>query len=348
MPREAIEQSHLDEWKKQFGGADDEQEKETPAPEEEPEEEPVEEQEESAEEEEGSQEEESEEQEEEKPKRTRTQDDEYRAFIESQPNDELKEQARKLVQGLKSSDGRLSAVQRRLNAREQLINQLYQQSPQSQPAEPPKASTSRSQDQKTEDPQPADELPKKFKALKEKNPEAAEIIDEIAKFRSELTAKQIQEIIDSRLGKIEQKEQQNTLQQERQRLHDLTEDLFRPYNMTAFDIMQSDDFRNWVALQQRENPAMYKLYQEANDANSAAFILRQYEHDYQEAARNAGLLDDEEQESVDRNKGDQIRQKREKSKSSGKAPKSARAGSPSKSREGLSYDEEWKLMWGNK
>lgn len=345
MPREAIEQSHLDEWNKQFGGAAEEQEEETPAPEEETKEEQVEEQEESTEEE-GSPEEEPEKQEE--PKKIRTQDDEYRAFIESQPNEELKEQARKLVQGLKSSDGRLSAVQRRLNAREQLINQLYQRSPQSQPAEPPKASTSRSQDQRTGDPQPADELPKKFKALKEKNPEAAEIIDEIAKFRSELTAKQIQEIIDSRLGKIEQKEQQNTLQQERQRLHELTEDLFRPYDMTAFDIMQSEDFHNWVALQQRENPAMYKLYQEAKDANSAAFILRQYENDYQEAARNAGLLNDEEQESVDLNKGDQIRQKREKSKSSGKAPKSARAGTPSKSREGLSYDEEWKLMWGNK
>lgn len=353
MSREAVDQTHLDEWNKQFGGSEEDK-KETPETEvdeveelEEVEEEPEQEE---PEREEPAQEKEPETEsapEDKEPPRKKTQDDEYREFIDQAP-DGLKDKARKIVQALKSADGRTSALQRRLNAREQLINQLYQQSPQPQSKESSQTPTSRSDKQKDSDPTPADELPARFKALKEKNPEAADIIDEIAKFHSDKTAKQIQDIIDSRLGKIEQNEKRAQAQQELTRLEERTKDLFAPYGMTARDVMGSDDFRAWIEIQRAEAPGIYKLYQQAEDANTAAVILEKYEQDYQQAAREAGLLDDEDNNQPSHNKGDEIRQKREKSKASGRSPKPARAGTPAKGRGDLDYNEEWKLMWGGK
>lgn len=343
-----VNDEYLDEWEKQFGVQvkPDKPEENVQEVEEESQEEQEPEVEEEVSTEEEPTESDSPQQEgaEEQPaeQKEKSKDDEYREFIDSQPNEELKEKARKIVQGLKSADGRTSALHRQLNAREQLIKQLHQR--QSQHTQEPAAPTSARQGEPAQ--QKNQELPEKVRALKEKNPEAAEIIEQIAQYHSDKSVKQMQELVDSRLGTIEQDREVQQKQQEWQKVEDKAKDLFSPYGLTAAQVAQSEDFQAWLQLKQAEEPGIYKLYETAEDADTAFLVLEKYEHEYREAAKAAGI--DESEDNSSHNKGDEIRNRRQKNKAGGAGLKPSRAKSPTTDTSNLSYNEEFDLIWGNK
>lgn len=346
MPEQ--ETSYKDEWERQFGvKLSKPEEEQDPEPENTPEQEEIEEQdapEPEQEVEEGQEAadppEKPEKQEE--PPKPKSKDDEYREFIESQPNEELKDRARKLIQGLKSADGRTSALHRTLNAREQLIKQLYAQSgtradqKQGSPTSPPP-------DKKEQE--PSRQLPPKFEALKKKNPQAAEIIEEVAKYHSDLSVKQVQDLIDSRLGKIEEQEQSKAKEQEWNRLEQKAAALFSEDGLTAADVVRSEDFRAWLELKRMEEPGVYKLYQSASDVDTAYMILEKYHREYEAAIREAGQEQDLESRTP-ASKGDELRRKRDKVRKQSKTPQSRRAGTPTSDNSDLDYKQEWELVWG--
>ena len=270
---------------------------------------------------------------------SKTRDDEYREFIESQPSEELKEKARKIVQGLKSADGRTSSLHRQLNAREQLINQLYQRGTSSKEPSAPASSRQDGSAQK-----PSSELPEKVQALKQKNPEAADIIEQIAKYHSDLSFKQMQELIDQRLGGIEQERETASKQAEWGRVEQRAEELFGRYNLTATDIVRSEDFQAWLQLKRAEEPGIYKLYSTASDADTAFIVLEKYEQEYQKALKEQGLDDASTTET--HNKGDEIKNRRKQTKESNTGVKPSRAGTPTDDNSNLSYEEEWNRLWG--
>lgn len=356
MQTERVDEGYLKEWEKQFGVKvtppdDDEEVSEEVSNEEEEIKEEVEQEEpekEESPESESQEEESSTDEQEERPAKEakpaekqefKSKDDEYRAFIESQPTEELKERARHLVQGLKSADGRTSALHRQLNAREQLIQQLYQKGTSAKEPQAPASSRQDGSAQKT-----SDQLPEKVKALKQKNPEAAEIIEEIAKYQSNLTLKQMQELIDKRLGSIEQEREGNKRTEEWNKVEQKAEQLFGQYNLTAADIVRSEDFQAWLELKRVEEPGIYNLYATASDADTAYLILEKYEQEYQKALKEAGVDQGTEEES--HKKGDEIRSRRQKAKESNTGVKPSRAGTPTQDTSNLSYEEEWNLLWG--
>ena len=356
MSNERVEESYMEEWEKQFGVKltpdKEEEDVSQDTSEEEGQIEGGEEQEgqESAEQEAESGSEEESSQEESEPQGRKpvhapqkeesvSKDDEYRQFIESQPTEELKEKARKYIQGLKSADGRTSSLHRQLNAREQLIQQLYQRQPSQ---EKPSASTSSRQDGSAQ--KPSGELPEKVQALKQKNPEAAEIIEQIAKYHSDLSFKQMQELIDQRVGGIEQEREVASKQAEWQRVEEKAKDLFGQYGLTAADVARSEDFQAWLELKRAEEPGVYKLYSTAADADTAFIVLEKYEQEYQRALKEQGLDDASTAET--HNKGDEIRNRRQKTKESNTGVKPSRAGTPTDDTSNLSYEEEWNRLWG--
>lgn len=350
MSREEMSDDYKKEWNKQFGSElavqqDEEKEHESPEPEQEEEvqEQEVEErvEEDSGEESESPKEEKSEDSSQEEPQKRKTKDDEYREFIESQPDEVHKEQARKIVQALRSADGRTSALHRQLNAREQLVQQLYA----SQQRKGADAPTSARQPDKQEGQQPSQELPEKVKALKEKNPQAAEIIEEIAKYYSNLSQQQMQEIVDKRLAALETDHKKQEAADKWQQLETRAKDLFGDTGVTARDIVQSEDFKAWLEIKRIEEPGVYRLAQSANDPDTAFIVLEKYERDYQAALQEAGLADESQQTH---NKGDEIRNRREKSRQTGASVKPTRTKSPTTDRSNLSYEEEFNLMWANK
>lgn len=349
MSRQAVDQGYLDEWERQFGAKtsvpddeddpvipeqdaqeEDEQHQEEPAPSPDPAPEqddpeknkqPVAKQPQAPE------------------QKTLSKDDEYRAFIDSQPSEELKEQARKIVQSLKTADGRTSSLHRQLNAKDLLIQQLYGSG--SKAKQEPKAPTSPRQPAAPATPP---ELPEKVQALKKKNPAAAEIIEEIAKFHSSLSMKQMQDMIDERLGKIEQDREVSAKTLEWNRLEERASALFEEDGMTAADVVRSEDFQAWLNLMRVHEPGIYKLYTEAKDADTAFLILQRYDQDYRAAVAQ---MQEQEGGSVDTPpKGDQIRQRREATRQQATGVKPSRVTSKPSDTSNLSYEEEWNLLWG--
>lgn len=338
MSREAVDQSYVEEWEKQFGVKAQDPEPDEP----EIEEDEVEEQEDPTPEPEAPREEPApkpQKQNEGGDEKPKSKDDEYREFIDSQPSEELKEKARKIVQGLKSADGRTSSLHRQLRSKELLINQLYNQRPKPQ-TEQPAPTSSRQEPAQSQ----VAELPEKVKALKQKNPAAAEIIEEIAKFHSNASMKQMQEMIDSRLGNIEQERSTNAKVAEWNRLEDRAAELFEKDGLSAADVIRSEDFRAWLELKKYEEPGIYKLYTQAKDADTAFLVLQKYEADYQAALAN--LPSEEREEITQSSKGDEIRQKREATRKQSTAMKPDRVATKSTNTSNLSYEEEWNMLYG--
>lgn len=274
--------------------------------------------------------------------RSKNKDKEYREFIDSQPNDELKERARKLVQGLKSGDGRASALQRKLNSKEKLIEQLYRTPvPQTVQAQP--VQSARQDEPAQAKPK---ELPEKLKALREKNPKAAEIIEEAAKHQSDITRQELENLIEDKLGSVTQKEAETAKALEIARLEEKAEDLFGEYDMTALDVMQSEDFQYWLRIKQREEPGVYNLYASAKDADTAFLVLEKYDREWREAA---AAFEKEQQESGNNNdldsekaRADKLREKRKEKLNKSVTPASTRTAAGGKdSTDGLSYEEAW-------
>jgi len=340
MSKEALDQSYVDEWNKQFGNkaafADE------PETELEDKKDAIEhsddaiEDNEQAHDKDASEDRESTKQEIEEPKQ-KTKDDEYREFVNSQPSEELKEKARKIVQSLKTADGRTSSLHRQLNSKDLLIQQLYSNG--SRVKQEPTAPTSLRQETA---PAQERELPDKVKALKQKNPAAAEIIEEIAKYQSDLTKKQMQELIDERLGKLERDREVSSKTQEWNRLEDKAADLFSEDGLTAADIIKSEDFKAWLSIKRVEEPGIYNLYTQAKDADTAFLILQKYDQEYKAAVASMG----NESQSDHSPKGDEIRSRRESTRQQAVGVKPSRIVSKPSDTSNLSYEQDWNLLWG--
>lgn len=342
-----VDEDYKAEWEKMHGNGEEEE----PTPPEEEKEKELEQEEEPSQEEEESEEQEEEEAPSEKEtpekKAAPSKDDEYQAFIDSQPTEELKERAKKLIQGLRTADGRASSLHRQLNERERMLQQVYQQRSEAALSQERKAPTSARPDEAQAKPR---ELPDKVKALKERSPQAAEIIEEIAKYHSEATKEELERILDERLGRIEQEKQVQSQAAELERLEERSEKLFGKYGMSASDVVRSEDFAYWLRKKQAEEPGIVKLYQTAQDADTAYLILEKYEKEYQE---ELARVESEERATTkskspdaDPTKGDELRETRKERLKKAVTPKSSRATSPKRSLENLSEKEEFELLWG--
>jgi len=340
MSKPELDQSYLDEWERQFGAKSSSAEDEVDPPDNSIEDSLVPEEhhqdpssgdasEETVEKVENS--------EEHKQDNNRTKDDEYREFVNGQPSEELKEQARKIVQSLKTSDGRTSSLHRQLNAKDLLIQQLYNSGSRAKREH----SVPTSPRQETAQAQPP-ELPDKVKALKQKNPAAAEIIEQIAKHHSDLTKKQMQELIDERFGTIEKDREVATRVQEWNRLEERAADLFSNDGLTAAEIVRSEDFHAWLAIKRVEEPGIYNLYTQAKDADTAFLILQKYDQEYKTAIASMGSGTQEGHIP----KGDEIRSRRESTRQQASGVKPSRIASKPSDTSSLSYNEEWNLLWG--
>lgn len=278
----------------------------------------------------------------------KSKDDEYREFIESQPNEELKERARKIVQGIKSSDGRASKLQRDLNAKDRLLQQVYssQNYPQQSAQVNPKSESARQEKPKQ---QPV-ELPEKLKALKEKNPAAAEVIEEAMRHAGDSARKELEALIEEKLSPINEKSAQSARQLELAKLEDMAAPLFEKYEVSAIDVMRSEDFQAWLKIKQIEEPYVVKRYEKADNAGDTYLILEKYQREYEiEEARAAAEKQQEEKEeetpNSDTAQADEIKRKRKERLKESVSTKSKQiATNLGDDGEGMNYAERWEYL----
>lgn len=346
--RDEIQEDYLEEWNKQHGNEEPEEKEDPDTPEEEevveePGEEPDTP---DPDDKEDPPKEEEEVEEEDDP------DEDFRKFIESQPNEELKEQARKHVQAIKSERGRTSALHKKLNATERLVQQLYQRGA-VQPQEQPRASAPASAAPDKEPPKTR-ELPAKLKALKEKSPQFAELIDEVAKFHADASKEELQSLVEDQLKPLQEQQTQAQQALEWERLESMTSDLFdsEKTGVTAQDVINSEDFKAWLQIQQVQNPDVYQLALNAQSAGTFYLVLQKYETDYQAALAQIESQDKSKEvqgdppANKDLSKGDELRQRRQEKLKKSHTAKSAKAAGDGKDVDNMDYKDLFDLYWG--
>ena len=248
------------------------------------------------------------------------------AWIQALP-EEVRTQAENLKHSALSDQGRVAAYNRQLDSLRRELEAAQRQARTPAPAEQTsKTSVSA-----------APELPEKFKQLKEDFPEFADAVEEMR----ELDRLRYEARLTEALSPIEE---QRVAQQRSSFLDTVSaagRDIFQTEETGWHwqEIVKGDDFLAWLDMQ----PASMKAAARTPDPDEAISVLRRYRQDYDVAV--AAMQDPATPANSSARQADEVKNRRNKRKSTSVVPGSRPVASDPKNVSG-DYEAQFNAMWG--